>query len=125
MKTLSFINLKGGVGKTTIATNLSYLVAESWGLRVLFIDNDKQGNASRWFGADEEKGTLTNILMDGAKASEVIQHSRYEGIDFIAADMGLILHFLMCPSSIGECRKPDSRFFAREFPMRHALQSTI
>lgn len=90
MKTLSFINLKGGVGKTTIATNLSYLVAESWGLRVLFVDNDKQGNASRWFGADEEKGTLTNILMDGATAGEVIQHSRYEGIDFIAADMGLI-----------------------------------
>lgn len=90
MKTLSFINLKGGVGKTTIATNLAYLVAESWGLRVLFVDNDKQGNASRWFGADEEKGTLTNILMDGAKASDVLQHSRYEGIDFIASDMGLI-----------------------------------
>ena len=90
MKTISFINLKGGVGKTTIATNLSYLFAESWGLRVLFIDNDKQGNASRWFGATDEEGTLTNILMDGAKASEVIQHSRYEGIDFIAADMGLI-----------------------------------
>ena len=90
MKTLSFINLKGGVGKTTIATNLAYLFAESWDLRILFIDNDKQGNASRWLGADEEAGTLTNILMDGAKASEVIQHARYEGIDFIAADMGLI-----------------------------------
>ena len=90
MKTLSFINLKGGVGKTTIATNLAYLVAESWGLRVLFVDNDKQGNASRWFGADEEKGTLTNILMDGANASDVLQHSRYEGIDFIASDIGLI-----------------------------------
>ena len=47
MKTISLINLKGGVGKTTIATNLAYLLAESWELRVLFIDNDKQGNASR------------------------------------------------------------------------------
>ena len=90
MKTLSFINLKGGVGKTTIATNLAYLAAEPWGLHVLFIDNDKQSNASRWFDADKEAGALTNILMDDAKASEVIQHSRYEGIDFIAADMGLI-----------------------------------
>ena len=52
MKTISFINLKGGVGKTTLSTWLAYLLAESWDVRVLFIDNDKQGNASRWQGAD-------------------------------------------------------------------------
>ena len=90
MKTISFINLKGGVGKTTVSTNLAYLLAESWELSVLFIDNDKQGNASRWFGADEAKGTLANILMDGAKVSDVIQHSRIPNIDFVAADMGLL-----------------------------------
>ena len=90
MKTISFINLKGGVGKTTIATNLAYMLAESWELKVLFIDNDKQGNASRWIGADLMKGTLANILMDGAKASEVVQSSRHKNLDFIAADMGLL-----------------------------------
>lgn len=90
MKTISFINLKGGVGKTTISTWMAYLLAESWDLRVLFIDNDKQGNASRWLGADENKGTLTNILMDGASARDVLQKSQYPNIDFIAADMGLI-----------------------------------
>jgi len=90
MKTISFINLKGGVGKTTISTWLAYLLAESWDLRVLFIDNDKQGNASRWLGADERKGTLTNILMDGASVHDVLQKSQYHNIDFIAADMGLV-----------------------------------
>jgi len=90
MKTISFINLKGGVGKTTISTWMAYLLAESWELPVLFIDNDKQGNASRWLGADENKGTLTNILMDGASARDVLQKSQYPNIDFIAADMGLI-----------------------------------
>ena len=90
MKTISFINLKGGVGKTTISTWLAYLLAESWDLRVLFIDNDKQGNASRWLGADERKGTLTNILMDGASVRDVLQKSQYTNIDFIAADMGLV-----------------------------------
>ena len=59
-------------------------------MRVLFIDNDKQGNASRWLGADERKGTLTNILMDGASARDVLQKSQYTNIDFIAADMGLV-----------------------------------
>ena len=90
MKTISFINLKGGVGKTTLSTWLAYLLAESWDVRVLFIDNDKQGNASRFFGADEQRGTLTNILMDGASARDVLQHSQYTNIDFIAADMGLV-----------------------------------
>ena len=90
MKTISFINLKGGVGKTTISTWMAYLLAESWEFPVLFIDNDKQGNASRWLGADENKGTLTNILMDGASARDVLQKSQYPNIDFIAADMGLI-----------------------------------
>lgn len=90
MKTVSFINLKGGVGKTTVATNLAYALAESWGLHVLFIDNDKQGNASSWFNADPNKGTLTNIFLDGVTADEVIQHTRYPNIDLIASDMGLI-----------------------------------
>mgnify|MGYP000926308968 CR=1 FL=1 len=53
MKTISFINLKGGVGKTTISTWLAYLLAESWDLRVLFIDNDKQGNTSKFFGLEQ------------------------------------------------------------------------
>lgn len=51
MKTISFINLKGGVGKTTISTNFAYALAESCGLRILFIDNDKQGNATAFLAA--------------------------------------------------------------------------
>lgn len=90
MKTISLINLKGGVGKTTIATNLACLASQSWGVDVLFIDNDKQGNASRWLGADEEKGTLADILLHGARAKDVIQSSRFPHLDFIAADMSLL-----------------------------------
>jgi chromosome partitioning protein len=93
MKTISFINLKGGVGKTLISTNLAYALAESWGVRVLFIDNDKQGNASTWFGADQNIGTIANIFLDytdGVTAKDVIQSTRYEKIDLIAADIGLI-----------------------------------
>ena len=44
MKTISVINLKGGVAKTTTSINLSTLLGDRWGRRVLLIDNDKQGN---------------------------------------------------------------------------------
>lgn len=61
MKTVAIINLKGGVAKTTTAVSLAELLAEGdkrrkrTGSRVLLFDNDKQGNASRIFGAYERE----------------------------------------------------------------------
>jgi len=55
MRTIGFINWKGGVGKTSIAINTAYALAESWGAKVLFIDMDKQANASYWFEKDNAK----------------------------------------------------------------------
>lgn len=101
MRTMGFINWKGGVGKTCIAINTAYALAESWKARVLFIDMDKQANASYWFESDKTKGTLSNILVKGANAKEVseikpmsaeevIQKTRYPRIDLIAADPNLL-----------------------------------
>ena len=49
MKTISIINLKGGVGKTITAINMAYILSDM-GNRVLLVDNDKQGNTSKFFG---------------------------------------------------------------------------
>lgn len=49
MKTLSFINLKGGVGKTISAANVAHILATVHGKRVLLVDGDKQGNTSQYF----------------------------------------------------------------------------
>ena len=54
MKTISLINKKGGVGKTTITVNLAYAFAESCDLRVLVVDNDDQGNATQFFDVHPE-----------------------------------------------------------------------
>ena len=45
MVTIAVIGLKGGVGKTTTATNIAYLLAKEQDKRVLVMDADCQGNA--------------------------------------------------------------------------------
>lgn len=47
MKTTSLINMKGGVAKTTLATNLADVLATRNGKRILLIDVDPQFNATQ------------------------------------------------------------------------------
>lgn len=47
MKTLVFANLKGGVGKSALATQTAYYFYDVLKLRVLFIDHDHQANSTK------------------------------------------------------------------------------
>ena len=47
-KVVSFINMKGGVGKTTLSVNVGYTLATRFGKRVLLIDVDPQMNATQY-----------------------------------------------------------------------------
>jgi chromosome partitioning protein len=55
MPVLAFLNQKGGVGKTTLATNVATALALQK-QKVLFIDADQQGSALDWSAA--RKGEL-------------------------------------------------------------------
>ena len=83
-------NLKGGVGKTTTSTSLAYLLGR-YGKKVLMVDADAQGNASRTMGVYEpnEKG-LAGILLEQQSVEETIRHTRYENVDIIPANMWLM-----------------------------------
>lgn len=45
---ISFVNFKGGVGKTSLTVNIAAFLAQEFGQRVLLVDCDAQSNASFW-----------------------------------------------------------------------------
>lgn len=68
-RNVSICNLKGGVGKTTIAVQLARKTAE-WGFKTLLVDCDKQGNASDqlWVKArDTDFPCLYDIIKNHVK----------------------------------------------------------
>src|SRR3954469_22271140 len=76
MKVLASYSIKGGVGKTTAATNLAWLAA-SEGRRVLLWDLDPQGGSTFLFrvapkvkGGGEALVSGKRDLMDAIKASD-------------------------------------------------------
>ena len=69
-KTISVINMKGGVGKTTLSFNLAFELANSKNKKVLLIDLDPQSNATIVSMSDAEfaqhkatKKTMADALM--------------------------------------------------------------
>lgn len=71
MKTVTLLNEKGGVGKTTLATHIAAGLAVN-GHRVLLVDADPQGNATLALGFDPEPG-LYQLLVRNAAFQDVIK----------------------------------------------------
>lgn len=84
MMTFAIVNRKGGVGKTTTAVNLAYILATSCKKRVLLIDADSQGNASS-ICPDRSGGLAAALCGMGAYYENLIDKTDVDGLDMMTA----------------------------------------
>lgn len=91
MKTISIVNLKGGVGKTVTTVNMAAILAAEHGCRVLVIDADPQANTTKFFGLGSNCNSLAGIL-SGLENDPYnsIYETPITGINCIPADISLI-----------------------------------
>jgi chromosome partitioning protein len=75
-KIVTINNVKGGVAKTTTATNLAAGLARK-GKIVLLIDSDPQANASSNLYPELKAGRTIKDLFQGMPITEVISPSQY------------------------------------------------
>lgn len=87
-KIIAVTNQKGGVGKTTTATNLSALLG-SLGQRVLIADLDPQGNSTSGLGVQAGEISIYEALMGRAAMSAGVSPSPWPGLDIAPGDIRL------------------------------------
>ncbi len=100
----SFVNLKGGVGKTALAVNFAAFCGMN-GFRTLLIDTDPQTNATfscitveTWRTHSKEKGTIADLMgmkrhtsAEGSKtkAQKVIINKVFHNVDLLPSHLDL------------------------------------
>ncbi|PID52713.1 MAG: hypothetical protein CR972_00355 [Candidatus Moraniibacteriota bacterium] len=89
-KIISFINQKGGVGKTTSSVNTASYLADM-GKFVLLVDLDPQGNASSGLGIDprQVENSLYSTMVDGGEVRNAIVGTAVDGFHVVPATADL------------------------------------
>jgi chromosome partitioning protein len=88
--TISVINQKGGVGKTTTVINLATALS-IMGQNNLVVDLDPQGNATTGLGKNnnDEENNIYNLLIKNVELKKVIQKTEINNLDIIASHVNL------------------------------------
>lgn len=85
MPVVAIVNQKGGTGKTTLATNLAWVLAET--ANVLLVDADPQASALNWVaGQSENVGALTVQGTETDDVPRLIRSKAADDYDWIIID---------------------------------------
>lgn len=90
-RVIAMCNQKGGVGKTTSSINIGGALSQ-YGRRVLIVDFDPQGAATVGLGINAnavEHTIYTALFNPGMDVHEVVQHTDFENLDIIPANIDL------------------------------------
>lgn len=107
-----FLNFKGGTGKTSLSTAYSFRLAEM-GYRVLLVDLDSQGHATKCIGyeGEEQPHTLFDVLVRKMPVKDVVLRTPLEELHLIPSNLRM--------STIDLALMPMS---GRELKLRKALE---
>src|SRR5437762_13870349 len=85
-----FLNFKGGTGKTSLSSNYAWRLAEM-GNRVLVVDLDSQGHATKCLGYEGEdfQRTLLDVLVRKTPVKDVIQRTPVPNLSFIPSNLSM------------------------------------
>lgn len=105
MKTLATYSIKGGVGKTAAAVNVSWIASQR-GRQVLLWDLDPQGAASWYLRVRPEvEGGAKKLVRGKSDPADLIRGSDFERLDLLPADFSYRNLDLVLDAS----RKPRKR----------------
>ncbi len=111
MQVLTFVNQKGGCGKTTTAINLAGALARR-GERVLVVDLDPQAHATMGLGVYGAEGPgAVEVLLDEAYIEQAIR------------ELPSGLHLLPAQPRLGEFEEVSERMIHPEQRLRFALDA--
>jgi chromosome partitioning protein len=101
MYTVAVLNQKGGVGKTTLATNLA-AAAHVDGRRSLLVDMDVQGSAAEWYTARADASRLAGLVVVKMDRRLTVPKFRElaSGYEFIVLDGPPRLDEVTCSAAV-------------------------
>lgn len=83
-KTIAVLNHKGGVGKTTVSSNLGYVLATELGKRTVLVDVDFQKNLTQSFGYNEDKEeNFYNVFVNKESLSKNMIETGYKNLTIV------------------------------------------